>query len=194
MSDINEEITPKIPSETVEPPICSTSVRIDKELIKRTGRALRIVCLIALIVGSVGLAAWIISSTAIEVFQEEGLYSGDSELAHRLLNTLLWGSAVLFVCGLVFTLSMRANAKKSLIASRENVYRFYEYHFTVTDLREGENLGTVKTYYSDLAKVRETKEFFFLYPNRVTYFPVDKKKLTEGEIAALKRVLPLRKK
>lgn len=194
MPDVIQENSAEITPEPLQEPVCRTSVRIGKELIERTGKPLRIILLVMLIVGAVGLVAWIAASATLESLYERGAYSGDYSLAESILNPLLWITTVLFTFGLIFSISLRLNAKKEFKVERENVYAFYERYFTVTDMREGEDLGTVKTYYADLARTRETKEFFLLYPNNATFFPVDKKLLKEEEIAALRCVLPLKKK
>ncbi len=72
---------------------------------------------------------------------------------------------------------------------RQIVYRFYRGFFTVTAIREGEDMGTQKIYYSDLTQTRETKQFFLLYVNSASVYPVEKNSLTPEGSALIRSLL-----
>lgn len=184
MSDIIIEKQDNLPAPE---PICTNTVVMDITLMKRVNKRHRYLSLI--VAGAVGCLIYIVLSVVLGVMQERTPIPSYESLTVAL-DVFLWVMAFLFAFGLVLLIVTHINGRNTARLGRTNVFRFYEHSFTVTDLKEGEDMGTVKAYYSDLAKVRENKEFFLLYPNSVTFYPVDKTQMTQEEIEALRAVLP----
>ena len=178
----NEEITPS------EAPVVETKIALGAALQKRLNRRLFIASLCLLICGAVGAVVFIVLDAYF------GGVVGNTYF-NNLFGVLAWGAAVICIFG---TICLALCAKNATNAKRldfvENRYRFLQGYVIVESIYHGESVGSVKYYYELFTKVRETKEFFLLYPNRTTIYPVDKLTLTEGEIAALRALLPMRKR
>ena len=170
-----------------------TQVLINGDLQRRMNRTVKVCGIVGTILGAVLLLAYIAIDVTLSTLAELGAMENYADY-EVLLKILLWCGAMIFVFGLMCIFLARANVKNAERLNQTNEYTFYENYFTVTSVRNGEQLGTVKQYYADFYKVKETKEFFLLYPNRSTAFPVEKGRLTEAETEELRRLLPLRKK
>ena len=65
----------------------------------------------------------------------------------------------------------------------------FDDNFTQIAFRNGEKIEEAKLYYKDMVQWKESKNYFFLYPNKVTAYPIDKKGLGEDGCAFLRNVL-----
>lgn len=70
-----------------------------------------------------------------------------------------------------------------------NEYEFNEDHIIISTIRSNEKVGTVKFYYKDFVKVKETKDYIYLYQNRMSAFPIDKNGLAETDLIILRGIL-----
>lgn len=165
-------------------PCVKTRVTVDAALQKRISKNSRIVLLCAMIVGIVMLIAYV----ALYIVSEEGLVVLEDDF---LLDLLLWAGAILFAVGLMSLIMSGMTNRKQLSLAFVNEYEFYPEGLVINDYRAGEHVSTARLRYSDFEKIRESKEFFLLYPNRVTVYPVDKALLTEEECAQLRAMLRL---
>lgn len=165
-------------------PCVKTRVTVDAALQKRISKNSRIVLLCAMIVGIVMLIAYV----ALYVVSEEGLVVLEDDF---LLELLLWAGAILFAVGLMSLIMSSMTNRKQLSLAFVNEYEFYPEGLVINDYRAGEHVSTARLRYSDFEKIRESREFFLLYPNRVTVYPVDKALLTEEECAQLRAMLRL---
>ena len=165
-------------------PCVKARVTVDAALQKRISKNSRIVLLCAMIVGIVMLIAYV----ALYVVSEEGLVVLEDDF---LLDLLLWAGAILFAVGLMSLIMSGMTNRKQLSLAFVNEYEFYPEGLVINDYRAGEHVSTARLRYSDFEKIRESKEFFLLYPNRVTVYPVDKALLTEEECAQLRAMLRL---
>ena len=194
MSDIieqNNAISPENAVKTPDQPqeICSCSVCINGALQAKISSPANKLLLADLIIGAVFLVGFIV----LFVLNGEVLGGKKFVVDNFLLILLLVCGAILFGMGIALLILNRKNVKNAEALSQENFYRFYPDHVLVRTMRKGETLGEVKQYYASFVKVREKKDFFFLYPNNVTLFPVPKSELTGEQIEALRRVLPLKR-
>ena len=64
----------------------------------------------------------------------------------------------------------------------------------VTQVRFGENMGTMKYYYGDFVSRRETGRFILLYQTAYTVFPVGKAALAPEQLTLLRALLALPQK
>lgn len=165
-------------------PCVKARVTVDAALQKRISKNSRIVLLCAMIVGIVMLIAYV----ALYVVSEEGLVVLEDDF---LLDLLLWAGAILFAVGLMSLIMSSMTNRKQLSLAFVNEYEFYPEGLVINDYRAGEHVSTARLRYSDFEKIRESREFFLLYPNRVTVYPVDKALLTEEECAQLRAMLRL---
>lgn len=165
-------------------PCVKTRVTVDAALQKRISKNSRIVLLCAMIVGIIMLIAYV----ALYVVSEEGLVVLEDDF---LLDLLLWAGAILFAVGLMSLIMSGMTNRKQLSLAFVNEYEFYPEGLVINDYRAGEHVSTSRLRYSDFEKIRESREFFLLYPNRVTVYPVDKALLTEEECAQLRAMLHL---
>ena len=165
-------------------PCVKARVTVDAALQKRISKNSRIVLLCAMIVGIVMLIAYV----ALYVVSEEGLVVLEDDF---LLDLLLWAGAILFAVGLMSLIMSGMTNRKQLSLAFVNEYEFYPEGLVINDYRAGEHVSASRLRYSDFEKIRESKEFFLLYPNRVTVYPVDKALLTEEECAQLRAMLHL---
>ena len=117
--------------------ICKTEIsrKVQAELFKNA----KIANIIALAVGSVGLLAYIILSIFIE---------------SPYLDALLL-FALPFGFGLVFLISINITIKKAEQNKAENEYVFDDELFAVTSSRNGDVVGTSKTYYKNIYKAKQ---------------------------------------
>mgnify|MGYP006067278657 CR=1 FL=1 len=158
--------------------VVRTRVTVDNALQKRIFRRVRAVLLGMMIVGLLMLVAYVV----LYVVTDEGSTLPDG----FWLDALLWFGALCFAMGLVaFISSGRAN-KKQLSLRLVNEYEFRAEGLVINDYRSDELVSTSRLKYSDFEKIRESKEFFLLYPNRVTVYPVDKTLLSGEECALLR--------
>lgn len=170
-------------------PCVRTRVAIDAALLRRISKTSRAVMLCMMILGIVMLVLYIVFS----VIAEEGIILLSDDF---WLDILLWGGAVFFAFGLVLLITCARTNKKQLAHAFVNEYEFYPEGLVINDYRSGEHVSTARLRYSDFEKIRENKEFFLLYPNRVTIYPVDKMILSEEECVLLRTYfrLPARQK
>ena len=165
-----------------------TSVAIDAEMQKRINAPLRKNMLFVMAAGIVLLVVYIVLSVlADEVGIPEDAF---------FLDVILWVGAMGFGFGIVFLITLGRVNQKQLARGFINHYEFYPEGVVINDERGGERVSTARLRYTDFEKIKEGKEFFLLYPNKVTYFPVDKRLLSQEECEKLRSYfrLPPKKK
>ncbi len=177
----NEETSPQ------EQPFLVTSYKIDGNAQREFSKPLLIYSYIAMPVGLPLVIGYIVLS----LLSDEGILVG---LPAAIPYVLLFVGAVLFATGLVFLFTVRKNIRNAENLIQTNEYSFYEDYMCVESICRGERVGVAKVYYNDLAKRRERRDFFLLYPNSVSVFPVPKSGLSEEEIAHLRNALRIIKR
>ena len=90
-----------------------------------------------------------------------------------------------FGFGLVFLISVRKTNKQANVDDFINTYEFEEDYFTVDSVKNGEQIATIKTYYNEVFKVKDTKQYIFIFPTQYTSYPVIKETFTQEEIDVL---------
>lgn len=177
-----------VPAEQTRTDGVRTSVAIDAEMQKRINAPLRKNMLFVMAAGIVLLVAYIVLSVlADEVGIPEDAF---------FLDVILWVGAMGFGFGIVFLITLGRVNQKQLARGFINHYEFYPEGVVINDERGGEHVSTARLRYTDFEKIKEGKEFFLLYPNKVTYFPVDKRLLSQEECEKLRSYfrLPPKKK
>ena len=144
-------------------------------------RTIYIVSLVSLIIGSVGIAAfmaWDITTIFFKIKEPHIL--------------ILVAVAVFFAFGLVFLLTCRKTVKNAAQGPvKAEVYEFFSDYLIAEDYMNGEKVGTAKIYYNQILKRKETKSFLFFYIQANAAAPVSKAGLSEGEINTLRGLFGL---
>ena len=177
-----------VPAEQTRTDGVRTSVAIDAEMQKRINAPLRKNMLFVMAAGIVLLVVYIVLSVlADEVGIPEDAF---------FLDVILWVGAMGFGFGIVFLITLGRVNQKQLARGFINHYEFYPEGVVINDERGGEHVSTARLRYTDFEKIKEGKEFFLLYPNKATYFPVDKRLLSQEECEKLRSYfrLPPKKK
>ena len=152
---------------------CETviDIKVQKKLTKKT----YIVSIIALIIGSIGLVAYLVLSSIINKFWTEIF----------LIFTFP------FTFGLIYLITLRKNYKILDNKIMVNCYVFEESGFTVTTIQNDNNMGSSQMSYSNIYKCKEIDDYIFIYLNKNSAFPIDKKRLKETQLLELKDLLKI---
>ena len=168
-----------------EESICKlkTKNKLDEKMQKSLNAPMLTAGLIMMIIGAVMIVAYIV----LGVLSETVL-----SISEAKLGFVLWMGAVWFGIGLVAFFTARHNVKqKQLFLGLVVEYEFFDDYMIDTTYRAGEKVGVTLVRYTDLEKIRESKNFFLLYPNKTSVYPVDKGALTQEEQACLRSLLRL---
>ena len=101
----------------------------------------------------------------------------------------LWVCLVLGITYFILISMGKKNNKK--IMEDESLYEFYDDYFALTSFKHGEQISTGKVYYKDMIKVKETKSYIFIYPNKAMAYPVGKADLAPEDLVKLRSILKL---
>lgn len=153
-----------------------TATVINSEVQKEISKKAYIIWLTALIVGVIGLVAYIVLGT---------IFPDVSELDLLLFFSMPFGF------GLVFVLTIKKQIKSVQTLNQVNTYEFFEDHVVVSTVRNMEVVGSVKVYYKDLTKSKETEKYFLLYLNNVSVLPIKKDGLKPEEQVLVRAFLNL---
>lgn len=153
-----------------------TATVINSEVQKEISKKAYIIWLTALIVGVIGLVAYIVLGT---------IFPDVSELDLLLFFSMPFGF------GLVFVLTIKKQIKSVEKLNQVNTYEFFEDHVVVSTVRNMEVVGSVKIYYKDLTKSKETEKYFLLYLNNVSVLPIKKDGLKPEEQVLVRAFLNL---
>lgn len=153
-----------------------TATVINSEVQKEISKKAYIIWLTALIVGFIGLVAYIVLGI---------IFPNVSELDLLLFFSMPFGF------GLVFVLTIKKQIKSVQTLNQVNTYEFFEDHVVVSTVRNMEVVGSVKIYYKDLTKSKETEKYFLLYLNNVSVLPIKKDGLKKEEQVLVRAFLNL---
>lgn len=154
-----------------------TATVINSEVQKEISKKAYIIWLTALIVGVIGLVAYIVLGT---------IFPDVSELDLLLFFSMPFGF------GLVFVLTIKKQIKSIEKLNQVNTYEFFEDYVVVSTVRNMEVVGSVKVYYKDLTKSKETEKYFLLYLNNVSVLPIKKDGLKPEEQVLVRAFLNLK--
>lgn len=148
---------------------------------KKFHSTVKIISIILLIVGSLGLIAYLAVSTVLET---------DYENAPAWCDALLF-FAVPFAFGLVFLIIIVAQQKQARKnADAVNIYEFFSDCLIIRGARAGIQTAVFRAEYAKVAKVKEMGEYLiFYYVASTSLFPIDKRQLSEEELNTIKKLL-----
>lgn len=137
--------------------------------------------IIMLVIGAIGLVAYIAVSTVLETNYESAPAWCDALLVF----------AVPFAFGLVFSIiftALEKQARKNVGAV--NIYEFFSDCFIIRGARGGMQTSVFRAEYAKVTKVFEKGNYLiFYYTASTLLFPLDKSQLTEEELNTVKKLL-----
>lgn len=137
-----------------------------------------------IILGSVGTVVFLVLFVLSEFIS---VLEDSFTLPFLILFAALLGGGI----GLKILLSKAVKQVRN--CGKVNEYEFSDGYFTINQILNGETVATAKFYNNQILKVKESKNFFFVYINAAQVFPVTKAGLTEDELNVLKTAFRLNK-
>ena len=151
------------------------STVIDAKAQKALSNNTMIASIIALVIGALGIVAYVILSTFIN---------------NSYIDILLI-FCIPFAIGLIYVITINKNIKAVAVNQFTSEYDFDTDYFNVTSSMNGDIVGTQKVYYRDLYKIREKDEYIFIYINKFNVFIVKKSNISGEDLIALRSLLKL---
>ena len=152
---------------------CTTTIdaTVQKDILKTQ----YIVCLVMLIIGTIGIVAYIVLQTIFD---------------NSLFDIMLL-FAVLFGFGLVFTINTTSTIKKVGENPFTNKYAFDTDTLHIESIRGTEVVSTATTKYAELFKIKENDKYLLLYLNKMSVFPILKSELSAADLVDIRRLLKI---
>lgn len=139
--------------------------------------------IVFLVVGAVGLVAYIFGTT----FLEE-VYGYKSEL----LNIVLLLFAIPFAIGLIFTLAIRSQKKADL--KTDNIQtnsEFFSDCIILREFKDGEQIGVFRIDYAQILRIKQRESFLYITIVQGVAYPVFLSGISETELNTVKKQLKL---
>ena len=150
-------------------------VKIDEDMIKQLNSKMFKIALLTTILGSSLILTSILLSVGFELIKFNTLI-----VAMLTIPTGL-GALMLFSYS-----KAKSIARKNV---REIEVEFFKDLFESRVINNGEVIATQKVKYSEIVKVKETKEYLFVYSSAHTFVPVDKKAFTSEQLAEIRLMI-----
>lgn len=147
------------------------SVKIDENLQKEINRKMWTYSLILTIVGSIGLCLYFVLGVKYD---------------NAWTEVLLWVTAVAFGFGITYLFTIKNINKKAASKGLTDEIELFEEYANVTTVKNNETISTMKVYYKDLIKTRDTENYFLLYINKASALTIPKQAFTSEEISTIK--------
>ena len=155
----------------------TTTYSID--ILKEANRPMKKIAKIALICAPIALALWVLNLVFEIAYGIPMLDDVQSELVSFL------GLLCLFL-GIFISYRIRKSYKAYNGDGKVNEYEFTEEHMTVRCTCGEEIIADVKCPYDEIVKLKESENYFFLFVNDITLYPVDKAGMLPEEQATLR--------
>lgn len=152
--------------------------RVQKALFQK----LFVCSVVALIIGAIGVLAYIILATVWETLYE---------------YTPAWCDALLVFAvplgiGIVFTLSFRSTFKQAeKLAGSVNEYEFYSDCVIIREINNGKEVAGRRTEYNRINTTQKGQYLLIRYLNNNQALPIDTATLSERELNTIKKLLRL---
>ena len=156
-----------------------TSVKHDEKLFEELNKNVRILGIICLVAGAIIFVCGVL---VLGVNIYEGTNDSDSYV-------LLGLSAMFIFLGVFYILMCKNSAKAAVKMNRVEHLEFFEGYLIEKEYTDGEHTSTNKVYYKWLVRIRETKNYLFLYNTRVSAIAVDKNSLPPNELDTIRSLL-----
>ena len=144
------------------------SIEINESLQNELNKKVKQNCKLAIIIGIIGLAFYI----AVSMFFE-----------HFFLEILSWIFIAFAGGGIGLLIVVNRTNKKACERKLTAEYELFEDYMVVVSQKDGIEISTMKLFYKDVIKIKETENYIFLYADKQTAFPIQKNKLTPEELS-----------
>ncbi len=153
-----------------------TKVRIDEKVQEDLNQKPKMISIIFMLVGTLGLIAYIILSVVLDPVP-------------LWVEFFLMFAAFLGI-GVVQYFVVKQTNKNSMKDENQTELSivFNDDHYIASSFKNGEEIGRQKVMYSDVTIVRETTDYFFIKPSRAiqAFHTVDKKAVSAEDFAQIK--------
>ena len=129
--------------------------------------------IVALVIGTLGLIAYLVLGTII----------------NELWTEFFLIFALPFGIGLVYSITLNKNYKIFKDTVMVNCYAFGDVALTVTTIKNNENIGSSTIPYYIIYKTKKKDKYIFIFLNKNSAFPIDKSRLTDEQIKEIKTLL-----
>lgn len=147
-------------------------VTVNEKLQKELNEKIWLTGLIMTIVGAIGLGLYAILST----------FFGDK----LIFEMLFWVMVFVFALGVTYLFLVKSANKRALNNNYTDEIELFEEYCVVQTLKNEEVVGTLKVYYKDLIKVKETENYLFLYPNKMVATSIPKSEFSAEDFSKIK--------
>ncbi len=155
---------------------------VNEQTQRKFTKKLYIASIVCLIVGAVGLAAYL--AISIGLFALIGFES-------QYIEIMLVFSAP-FAFGLIFLLTLKKQYKNAALAGERVItYEFFADDLVIREYCDGSQLAMSRANYSQIVKAVEKPEYIYIYFIKTALCPVDITALSQAELNAVRRVLRL---
>lgn len=147
------------------------SVKVNQQMQKELNEKLWRYSIISVIVGALGILAYIIFGGA-----DDSIW----------WDMFLWSFAFFFGFGIIMLFTVKKVNKNSVERNIVDEIELNETYLTETITKNGEVIATNKHYCKDFLKIRETENYLFLYVNKASAVPVLKSAFSPEELSTIK--------
>ena len=133
--------------------------KIDENVQKELSKNMLIFSYICFVLGAIALIA---------IVSYETIKNVEISIEYDILVSAI------FALGLILIISVKITIKNAKVLNRENVYTFKDEYFEIQTMYHNEVEATQKIYYADIYKIKETKNYIFIYQNFNRAFPISK--------------------
>ena len=147
-------------------------IEVNENVQRELTAKLKLICIVMFVLGCVGFLTYI----SLFVFLGDSFY----------LYILLIISSLMFGFGLVYLLTIARTKKKQMEHKIVAEYEIFEDHIIEKITRDGEDFSTAKYNYKQFAKIKETQNYLFLFPNKFSALAVPKNQLSQNDFEQLK--------
>lgn len=141
--------------------------KLDVKMQKELNKQLKVIYIVMLIIGAV-----VLISSFSPLFNEKELI-------------LAYFGVFSIVAGILMLISLN-RSEKLMSKTKENIYAFNEDHIFVTTYNADDKISESKFYYKEIVKMKETKNYIFIFINVSRCLPISKDGLTATEIMEIK--------
>lgn len=92
---------------------------------------------------------------------------------------LLISCSIVFAVGLVFVVTYNKIVKNAEVINKTNIYTISQEFMQIETEYHGEIQESTKLYYSDIFKIKETKNYIYIYPDTTKAYPIEKKNISD---------------
>ncbi len=164
------EKTEKKVAPTFEP-LMKANLKIDGKVQKEMLKNQFALAYIFMAIGIVGLVAYIIVDVILEI----------PDYSFLLYFSVSLGVGV----GLLYLYKNMVKSADKM--NKENIYSFHTDYMYLDTIYHGEVEASTKLFYTDIFKIKETKNYIFVYPDSTKAYPIPKSQIKD--LNALRKML-----